>query len=629
MEKETKNAQPAETETLFESVSDLDDDRPSEFIEPLKEIDDSPEGEEEINLNPDMSDEMKIDTEVPDQESPDDAFPESEGLTEQESVEAPIEDSKDQHDEDAGETPQADETPETEPEDAADGPEDVSKESAESSEEATAEEPEGVLPEDPAAELENDDVEVDPDKEDASESSESAQVSDTQLPDDDEISDDEMELEADDISEGSEGPAAEENAEEDDASEADDEIQKEPIVAASGSLAGKRKNGNHTKLAFSAIILCGLIIGLLAYTDQFSFLNTDTNRPPEVTVTEPDQKETSLKKNAPQKIDPYAKYRSKLREAAELRESILIKQQEIQRLKLEYAEGIEKLENDILVEILDYNLNKYGPALENKRVELGLQTIQRRQAYIHKLDDPIEWLEQGSEELLYLKRRAAFDLQLIEVAGNINMNKHMRHINAAIQKYRLTADNLAIDPNTVEMEPARKIWQRLYLKTQNNPFLRAELNNWYIQKEVCSGNLSRIGELSKISPETARCMSELDAADLFLNNIKELSPSAVKYLCRWDGKWLCLNGVHTLSPSVAQYLFQWQGEWISLNGLSEFPPDRAKFLVQWEGKQLELMGLQDNIQHKDRQTLAYLAEWEKAGGKLFVPQHIRNLMDQL
>jgi hypothetical protein len=433
----------------------------------------------------------------------------------------------------------------------------------------------------------------------------------------------------DDSSERNEDTAVEETAGVYNVSDEDNETEKEPIAAASKNVADQKKKGNLTKLAISAIIFCGLTIGLLAYTDPFSFLNTDTTRQPEVTLPEPDQIESTLTMNATQKIDPYAKYRSKLHEADRLRESILIKRQEIQRLQIEYAEGIEKLENDILVEILDYNLSNYNQVLENKRVELGLQSIQRRQAYIQKLDDPIEWLEQGSEELLYLKRKAACDLQLIEVAGNIDMNNHMRHINAAIQKYRLTADNLAIDPNTVEMESAGKIWQRLYQKTKNNPFLRAELNDWYIQKEVCGGNLSRVGELSIISPETARCMSELDAADLFLNNVTELSPSATKYLCQWDGKWLCLNGVQTLAPSVAEYLFQWQGEWISLNGLSEFPPDRAKYLVQWKGKQLELMGLQIDIQKKDRQTLNYLAEWEKAGGKLFVPQHIRNLMDQL
>ena len=331
----------------------------------------------------------------------------------------------------------------------------------------------------------------------------------------------------------------------------------------------------------------------------------------------------------PQKIDPYARYRAKLREAKTLRESILIKRQEIQELKTHYAKGIVKLENDILVEIFDDKLNNYEQALKNKRVELGLQTIQRRQAYIDTLQDPMIWLHQGSEELLYLKRKAAFDLQLIEIADSIDMNMHMRHINAALQKYRLTAENLAIDPAAAEMEPLINIWERLHVRTRYNPLLRVELDNWYIQQEICSGNLSRIGALSTISIETAKCLSEIEASDLFLNNITALSPSVIRYLCQWEGKWLCLNGVNALSPTVAEYLFQWQGEWISLNGLSDLHPEQAKHLVQWQGKQLELMGLKDNENQTDRLTLTYLVEWEKAGGKLFVPRHIRNLMNAL
>jgi hypothetical protein len=406
-------------------------------------------------------------------------------------------------------------------------------------------------------------------------------------------------------------------------------VEEEIITTDSLTDAGKKINGNLLKLAIVAISMCSLIILLFAYANPFSFLKNDTTRLTVVTPPEPDQAKSIPPVKDTKKIDPYAQYRSKLSEAAALRESILMKRQEIQRLKVHYALGIEKLENDILVEILDYHLFNYEQALENKRVELGLRTIQRRQAYIQKLEDPMKWLEQGSEELLYLKRKAAFDLQLMEIADGIDMNMHMQLINAAIQKYQLTADNLAIDPKTLELESAGKIWQRLYLKTKNNPFLRTELKNWYIQQEICSGNLSRIGELSKITTKTARCMSEIEAAGLFLNNIHELSPSVAKYLCQWDGKWLCLNGVRSLSPSAAEYLFQWQGEWISFNGLSEFPSDRAKHLVQWKGKQLELMGLQDNRQKTDPLTLTYLAEWEKAGGKLFVPQHIRSLMDQL
>jgi hypothetical protein len=76
-------------------------------------------------------------------------------------------------------------------------------------------------------------------------------------------------------------------------------------------------------------------------------------------------------------------------------------------------------------------------------------------------------------------------------------------------------------------------------------------------------------------------------------------------------------------------LFQWEGEWISLNGLSDFPPELAKYLGQWKGKQLELMGLAFNEDQHDKIALKHMAEWEKAGGKLFVPESIRTMIDMV
>ena len=236
--------------------------------------------------------------------------------------------------------------------------------------------------------------------------------------------------------------------------------------------------------------------------------------------------------------------------------------QEIRELKAHYGNEIVKLENDILKEILSKKIENYQQALHNQRIELGLHTIQRRLAYIQKLDDPQHWLEQGSEKLLYLKRKAVFDLQIIDIAGGIDMDIHKQHITAAVQKYRLTADNLAIDLESSTMQPLESIWQKLFAKTKDNPNLQTELDDWYIQQEVCKGDLFRIGELSNFSIDTAKCVVEFNGSDLFLNNISTLSPQVAKYLCQWKGKWMCLNGVQILSPATAQYLFQWEGQWI-------------------------------------------------------------------
>jgi hypothetical protein len=393
--------------------------------------------------------------------------------------------------------------------------------------------------------------------------------------------------------------------------------------------AGAEKRKNIYKLAFSVFVIIAVACVLLAYGNTWPFRSKQAALPPAVENRIPILKESPRKIDKIQKLDLYKNYRAILKEVTELRKTLLLKQQEVKGLKERYAKGINSLENDVLQELLSKKIQNYQNALQNTRIKLGLRTIQRRRAYIRKLDEPIKWLEQGSEELLYLRRKALFDLQIIDIAGGIDMDRHMRHIHAAMQKYRLTADNLAIEPDGANAQPLEQVWNKLLDRTKNNPHLQTQLDAWYIQLEVCNGNLSRLGELSDISIDTAKCVSENKGTDIFLNNIATLSPQIAQYLCRWNGKWMSLNGLQTLSPATAQFLFRWKGEWISLNGLTEFPNDMAKHLTLWDGKQLELMGLKFDKNKTDRIALSYLAEWEKKGGKLYVPKQIRDMLKKL
>lgn len=393
------------------------------------------------------------------------------------------------------------------------------------------------------------------------------------------------------------------------------------------------KRSNISKLAFPIILIFVVIVVLLAYAKpwyhrlkkepQPHFSQPADQAPENISVASPPEV------NKPEQNDPYQIYRAKLRELNRLRETLLLKKHEIGELKKHYRLGVETLENEILQEALRNNIHRFQEALKNKRIELKIKAIQRRLVYINKLDRPLKWLEQGSEELLYLKRKANFDLLVIQIASGVDMDMHMQQINAALQKYCITADNLAINTEGAELPSPETLWKGLYSKTKNNPHLLAEIENWFIEQEICSGDLKRIGELSGISAEAARCIAQTEGSDLFLNGIEDLSPTIARQLCQWRGKWICLNGVRMLSPSAAKHLFQWEGEWISLNGLSSFPSELAKYLGQWKGKQLELMGLAFNKDQHEKIALKYLAEWEKAGGKLFVPASIRTMINRV
>ncbi len=319
-----------------------------------------------------------------------------------------------------------------------------------------------------------------------------------------------------------------------------------------------------------------------------------------------------------------AVYQSTLEAAGRLREELLEKKAEINRLILNYQDGIADLTGQVLQEIQQGGIASYAQASKNKRIELNLRTIQRRRAYIEELNAPIQWIEQGSETLLFLKRKAEFDLQLIDIAAGIDMDRHMRHLAAAIQKYRPSSDKLTIDPKSSDSPSLEQIWDDIMKQKKDPrrvPIVRSDAG---LARAVCEGHFERTADLTGMTAETAKCLAEMKKPDLFLNGLKTLTPDIAKILFKWQGNWICLNGIEELTPEAARYLFNWKGQWISLNSLRSFPPEMAAYLMEWEGRQLELMGLQLGNKIQDQQTLKYLALWETTGGKLFISDEIRN-----
>ncbi len=332
------------------------------------------------------------------------------------------------------------------------------------------------------------------------------------------------------------------------------------------------------------------------------------------------------KPKAPGKHDLYL---AKLEEADRLREELLEKKEEIYKLKLYYGNGIAELMDQVGREIQEAGISSYAQALENKHIELNLRTIQRRQVYIKELEKPNRWVHSGSEELLFLKRKAQLDLQMVDIASGVDLNRHMRYLNAAIQKYQPSAEKLAVDWPQVDLTPLETIWNEINNQQMNKVTTALGHKDGQIIEEICSGNFKRITELSVITTMAARCLSKNSGSDLFLNGLTRLSPDEAKYLFQWQGSWICLNNVKKLAPAAAKYLFEWEGNWISLNGLTEFPPELALYLMEWKGSQLELMGLNYDKKEPDPRALKYLALWETMGGKLFVSEGIRKEMKRV
>jgi len=417
----------------------------------------------------------------------------------------------------------------------------------------------------------------------------------------------------------------------------------------------KRFRGKRFKLLISSI-LCLVFIGVSfgAYKyfkksgpeimEAEKLIQTEQIAKPENKYSE-EQTRQQIKANETKEILLSDSIIAKLEEITKLRNELLIKEGEIADLINNHKNGISEMEDQLLGVKQNNQINSFSVAIKNKKIEFGMMTIQRRLAYIDKIEPPYEWLNQGIEELLYLKRKIEIDARISRVISGIDMDKMIQEVDIVIQSYRNGIEKLKIDMKNVELMSLEMIWKRVIDKEKftaenniktNEPFginksaLRnEETNNRIIWQEISSGNFKRKNEMTNLSTEAAKNLSKWKHADLFLNGLSELSPNVARYLLKWQGNWICLNGVKKLSPQAAKYLFQWHGNWISLNGISEISSGLLRYLPHWQGKQLELMGLKYKKTKSEQVGLKALAKWEKSGGKLYISVQIRKIIDHI
>jgi len=313
-----------------------------------------------------------------------------------------------------------------------------------------------------------------------------------------------------------------------------------------------------------------------------------------------------------------------LEKAKGLRNELLKKQEEINELIGLYMEDIDKIQNEIKLEIDKKNINSYEQAVNNDKIRLGLLMIQRNQAYIDKLADPLEYLNRGSEELLYIEHQTRNDIQMYRIINSIKPDEIQKRITDVISNNYSKFDKLAVDMKDVKKLPLENIWKDVNAlknkkKVKDAGGFKKKYNNNEVLDEISKGNFRRKNELTYLTPKVSEALSKWKGRELFLNSLTGLLPEDAKKLAKWEGNWLCLNGLKRLSPESAKYLFQWNGKILSLNGITELDFKITQYLSQWNGSQLELIGL-IKITPK---VAKHLTNFEKSGGKVYLPGKFR------
>jgi hypothetical protein len=342
-------------------------------------------------------------------------------------------------------------------------------------------------------------------------------------------------------------------------------------------------------------------------------LKIATDIPP-TPVPRPEEKEVSVE--APSR-QPDGKPLDSLRsDLAAAREQVAGKIEEITNLMAYYEEGIREEENKIK-EVLQHGpIPSLEKALGNNPIDLSIRAIQRRHAYISKLNTPLEQLKASSEELLYLERRTQLFETLSQWIGSPSMPQYRQKIADRIQIHLKAIKELAVDNTQMDLPSKDSVWEEVRTglekaKALNARRLKRNAQDKRISQEICNGEFDRKYMLTHLSQETATCLVRWSGKDLYLNGLTELSPQAARILSQWPGEWLSLNGIKELSAEAAKYLSQWPGRRLSLNGLIKLSPQATAALSKWRGEQLEMIGLTS------------IGPWENYGTRLYLSETMR------
>ncbi len=340
------------------------------------------------------------------------------------------------------------------------------------------------------------------------------------------------------------------------------------------------------------------------------------------TAAPPALRQRSAEPAAPGVPDPVSGAASTLAAAAErldrLRQQLIEKSTAIEQLCSYYRAGIDA-ETDRAIQLLQdagRSTGAHVDASENPRLQLALTAIQRRTATIDKLDAPQKALQRGSEELLYLSRRADLLALMADKTSDIDIDGFVQLADERMADHREMLARLNIDAADTAEVTLTSIWQEIEKRmaaADTAPGAPVgpppeKGDDAAIWKEICAGDFSRKHLLTRLPPQVAQCLSTWTGKDLFLNGLTELSPASARLLAAWGGDWLGLNALADLSPEAARHLSRWRGKGLSLNGLLRLSPQVAAILSQWQGEQIELVNLTHAVQWDNPRTRLYLSE---------------------
>ena len=117
-----------------------------------------------------------------------------------------------------------------------------------------------------------------------------------------------------------------------------------------------------------------------------------------------------------------------------------------------------ELQNEIKSRARQFKNQSYQLAILNPRIDHNLKLIQLVLGYISRLNERIEYFQNGQETLTFFFQQAEDDLMMIKTLNDLETDKLIRQINEVLDEYIPESDKPMFDVNDVPLKDTEKIW---------------------------------------------------------------------------------------------------------------------------------------------------------------------------
>lgn len=127
-------------------------------------------------------------------------------------------------------------------------------------------------------------------------------------------------------------------------------------------------------------------------------------------------------------------------------------------------QNVIELQNEIKAQNRQFNLQSYQVAIQNSRIDNNLKLIQLLLGYIARLNERIEYFENGQVTLNFFFQQAEDDLMMIKTLDDLETDRFISQVNDILDEYIPESDKPMFDVNEVPLKDTEKIWNEI-LKT--------------------------------------------------------------------------------------------------------------------------------------------------------------------